>query len=206
MAKDLAKTEPASEPLDELETIRLDVLERVVERNLDGFYNVGKALEEIRDKRLYRATHSDFGIYLNERWEMSRTRGYQWIETAKVADQLGGALGEQPKEAHVRAVAPLVKEKPEVVQETIDSVKATGKVTAKKLADDANLKLGKKAVSAGVDKSAASAIADKGEQLVLDFEGDERQKWQARADECGYTLTEYIRALVEADLAKEEKR
>jgi VRR-NUC domain len=64
---------------------RLDGLEAIIERGVQTFVEVGEALMEIRDSRLYKQTHSSFESYLRERWKMSRPRGYQLIDAAKLS-------------------------------------------------------------------------------------------------------------------------
>jgi hypothetical protein len=68
-----------------LEYKRLDELEAIIERGVQTFVEVGEALMEIRDSRLYKQTHSSFESYLRERWKMSRPRGYQLIDAAKLS-------------------------------------------------------------------------------------------------------------------------
>lgn len=64
---------------------RLIELEQVIESGMDTFIAVGSAIAEIRDSRLYRATHDSLEAYLIDRWEISRSRGYQLIEAARVS-------------------------------------------------------------------------------------------------------------------------
>jgi hypothetical protein len=68
-----------------LEHKRLDELEAIIERGVQTFVEVGEALMEIRDSRLYKQTHPSFESYLRERWKMSRPRGYQLIDAAKLS-------------------------------------------------------------------------------------------------------------------------
>ncbi|MBW4596262.1 MAG: hypothetical protein KME46_25990 [Brasilonema angustatum HA4187-MV1] len=90
-------------------------LERKVER---AFYEAGKALMELRDRRLYRSTHRTFEEYCRERFEYNRSRSYQLIDAATVM----GNLQECPqivdifptKEGQVR---PLTKLQPEQQQQ-----------------------------------------------------------------------------------------
>lgn len=70
----------------EIERARLAQLEAVVERGMQTFVDVGLALAEIRDARLYRETHTTFELYLDERWAMSRAKGYRMIDAAQVAE------------------------------------------------------------------------------------------------------------------------
>jgi hypothetical protein len=70
------------------EGARLEALEQAIERGLTTFVEVGQALLEIRDQRLYRATHTTFEQYLAERWHMARRTGYAYIDAAAVAANL----------------------------------------------------------------------------------------------------------------------
>ncbi|MEL4898348.1 ASCH domain-containing protein, partial [Crocosphaera sp. Alani8] len=60
-------------------------LERKVER---AFYEAGKALQELRKKRLYRSTHATFEEYCLERFGFKRRHPYRLIDAAKVVDNL----------------------------------------------------------------------------------------------------------------------
>ncbi|WP_414624320.1 hypothetical protein [Calothrix sp. CCY 0018] len=60
-------------------------LERKVER---AFYEAGKALMELRDRRLYRSTHKTFEEYCRDRFGYNRSRSYQFIDAAIVVDNL----------------------------------------------------------------------------------------------------------------------
>jgi hypothetical protein len=55
---------------------------------LSHFIDVGLALTEIRDSRLYRETHKSFDTYLTERWDIERRHAYRLIEAAKVAENV----------------------------------------------------------------------------------------------------------------------
>jgi hypothetical protein len=60
-------------------------LERRVER---AFFEAGKALSELRDRRLYRSTHSTFEEYCKDRFGFERRHPYRLIEAAGVIDNL----------------------------------------------------------------------------------------------------------------------
>ena len=61
---------------------RLDECEATIERGLKTFTEVGQALMEIRDARLYRGKYGTFEAYCEVRWAISRPRAYQLIEAA----------------------------------------------------------------------------------------------------------------------------
>ena len=95
---------------------RLAELELVVERGLQTFSEVGAALLEIRDRRLYRETHASFEAYCRERWQLSRPAAYRAIDAARVVDVLS-PIGDSPaNEAQARELVPLLREgEPELV-------------------------------------------------------------------------------------------
>ncbi|WP_242054704.1 hypothetical protein [Nostoc sp. FACHB-190] len=80
-------------------------LERRVER---AFFEAGKALMELRDRRLYRSTHTTFEEYCKDRFGYNRSRSYQLIDAAAVVDILPTAEGQ---------VRPLAKLEPQEQQE-----------------------------------------------------------------------------------------
>ena len=88
---------------------RLMQLEEAIESQRRGFYNIGKALREIRDDRLYRQLlFESFEAYLKERWDMSKSHAYRLIEASRVIDNLS-PLGEvlPENEAQLRALGHL---------------------------------------------------------------------------------------------------
>ncbi len=61
------------------EVHRLESLERVIDKGMRSFLDVGSALAEIRNDRLYRAQHDSFEDYCKERWGFTGSRGRQLI-------------------------------------------------------------------------------------------------------------------------------
>ena len=83
--------------------------EAVVERGFDTFVEVGRALLEIRDRRLYRgAGFAAFGTYCRERWGWSRQHAYRLIDGAQVAELVSPA-GDTPPERVARELVPLAR-------------------------------------------------------------------------------------------------
>lgn len=70
------------------EQVRLYQLESAIDAGLRTFVDVGNALLEIRDGRLYRLSHGNFEDYCRERWGMSRIHAHRLIDAATVADNL----------------------------------------------------------------------------------------------------------------------
>lgn len=101
------------------ETRTLVELEGIIERGLQTFVEVGQALREIREQRLYRETHATFEAYCKERWGWSRVHAHRHIEAAKVASLL--PMGNRPVSERVAreltAVEP--EQVPDVWAETV---------------------------------------------------------------------------------------
>jgi hypothetical protein len=64
-------------------------LEKTIEQGLQTFVEVGLALMEIRDRKLYHGEYSSFKEYCRERWNFSDSRGRQLILAAKFAIRAG---------------------------------------------------------------------------------------------------------------------
>lgn len=104
-------------------------LENVVEKGQKTFVEVGDALTEIRDRRLYRKDFNTFEAYCQDRWGWSKRRGNQLIEAAAVVHSLPEKMGTAvPNEAVARELKKLpVPVRKEVVKE---SKKSDGPLTA----------------------------------------------------------------------------
>lgn len=70
-----------------IEQSELTQYETVIARGLETFYEVGSALLAIRDKRLYKMTGT-FEEYCQTRWQMSKTRAFQFMGAVGVIDNL----------------------------------------------------------------------------------------------------------------------
>jgi hypothetical protein len=91
------------------EKTRLDALEAVIDEGLKTFVEVGNALLEIRDSRLYRGDFGTFEDYCRERWQMERAHAYRLIDAAQVIRNLS-PMGDIPTSE--RQVRPLTKLEP----------------------------------------------------------------------------------------------
>jgi hypothetical protein len=82
-------------------------LERIVERGMREFVNVGLAMERIRDGRLYRPEFLTFEEYLDKRWGFARSTGYGYIRAAEVAERVRTCGHRLPSQRHAEILAPL---------------------------------------------------------------------------------------------------
>lgn len=105
-------------------------LERKVER---AFYEAGKALQELRERKLYRSTHKTFEEYCKDRFGFGRSRSCRLIDAVAVCDNLSYSQmlpnGQQKDELETlpngsqilpsseRQVRPLIKLEPDQQRE-----------------------------------------------------------------------------------------
>ncbi|MCC3409501.1 MAG: hypothetical protein JGK17_28900 [Microcoleus sp. PH2017_10_PVI_O_A] len=119
----LLKSEYAIAELDVTERVRLQELESIVEHGLQTFYEVGKALDEIREQKLYRESHKSFETYCRDKWGIARQTAHRFIAAAQVIENLTPIGVKIPtKENQVRPLAGLPRElQLEIWQEALES-------------------------------------------------------------------------------------
>lgn len=118
-----------AEDLDARERADLATCEAAIDALRTAFWAAGKALQTIRDARLYRETHPNFEAYVSERWDMSRPQADRLIRAWPLAERLT-PIG--VNEAQVRELIPIADRHGEdaavTVYETVantDGVKVT---------------------------------------------------------------------------------
>jgi len=89
------------------EKSELTRLETVVAEGLQRFVDVGNALLEIRERRLYRDTHATFEEYCRARWKFSKTHANRLILGAQAAIRLGDVEVQPANEAQARPLTAL---------------------------------------------------------------------------------------------------
>ncbi len=104
----------SDKPLTLTERGRLSILEKQIETGQAAYIEVGKALAEINQKRLYRAGYKSFATYLAKRWpKIKKSRAYQLVAAAKVAETVHHGGQEPPtNERQARALG----KAPEAIQ------------------------------------------------------------------------------------------
>jgi hypothetical protein len=109
----------------------LNRLETVIQKNLQSFVQVGMALMKIRDSKLYQITNRTFEEYCNDRWQFSRRRAYQFIESVTVIENVNNCSHQPATESQTRPLTNLspVQQK-EAWTKAVETAPA-GKVTAK---------------------------------------------------------------------------
>lgn len=105
------------------ESQRLIALERTIEAGRKTFVEVGIALAEIRDSKLYRSDYATFENYCRDKWSWTKQHVYRLIKCAPIAkSNLQVTTINQARE--------LAKVTPEKRVEVLELVAASGPVTA----------------------------------------------------------------------------
>lgn len=107
---------------------RFTELEAIIDVGLATFIDVGHALTEIRDSRLYREHGFDrFEDYCDQRWKprLSRSRAYELIAAARVVDVVSGIPDTEPpaNEAQANELAALARSDPQAAATLWDQVR-----------------------------------------------------------------------------------
>jgi len=118
-------------PLEPSERDRLSELETVIQKNLQAFYEVGMALREIRDLKLYRDAFITWDEYCRDKWDMSRSYAHRLVDSSQIIQNLL-PIGNIPQnEAQVR---PLTRvEGPEKQKEIWEKVMVAAQNEGKKV-------------------------------------------------------------------------
>jgi len=96
------------QPITLKESARLVELERKIKTGMTTFVEVGNALMEIRDSRLYRVEYKTFEAYCREKWGMSKVRATQLIGAARISDNLVTNVTKMPiREGQARPLTKL---------------------------------------------------------------------------------------------------
>lgn len=106
-------------------------LEEVITQGLNTFVDVGSALLEIRDKRLYRADYSTFEDYCRERWGWARSYANKLISASEAVNNLGTIVPKLPTtESQARPLTTLEPEDQVEAWKRVITSTPEGKITA----------------------------------------------------------------------------
>lgn len=101
---------------------------KVVDEGLTSFLAVGTALNEIKEKRLYRQSHETFDGFVKERWGMTGSRAYQLIDASKISKEVSTVVEETGIEIELNSESQL-RELNQIGTEALPSV--LGKIAEK---------------------------------------------------------------------------
>lgn len=67
-------------------------LEAQIHQGLSKFYDIGNALKQIKEKKLYKLEYVSFEDYLKKRWGFTKQHAYKLISAVEIADSLHPSL------------------------------------------------------------------------------------------------------------------
>jgi hypothetical protein len=107
--------------------------ERVIQESLrpESFYELGQALANIRDRKMYQGEFGSFPAYCRARWDMAKRTAYQYISASAVVDTVRNcALVLPANESQARPLTRLVPEEQRLAWVYICKSAPDGKITA----------------------------------------------------------------------------
>lgn len=132
------------------EKASFNTYEEIIEKGLKTFIEVGNALFEIKNNKLYRESFTTFEAYCKDRWQLKRQRAYELMGAAEIVHQLSeNNLSEisdktnllPSKESHANALAQIpVTLRFQVWRGVVEESLNTGKaITAKMITEQTEL-------------------------------------------------------------------
>jgi len=101
-------------------------LEAIIEPGLQTFMEVGSALKEISERRLYREQgFGTFEEYCEKRWKFARQTAYDYLKAADVADNVRSSVQSLPSFTQARELASLPPERQREVASRVDFTTTT---------------------------------------------------------------------------------
>ncbi|MBB5913020.1 hypothetical protein BJY24_001887 [Nocardia transvalensis] len=121
-------------PLSEREQAQLSACESSIGTLRLAFWAAGRALQIVRDGRLYRSDHATFDDYVEQRWDMQRSYAHKLIRAWPLAAKLH-PMAPGINEGQIRELLPVAAEHGEDAAVTLYATLAAGdvKITAGKL-------------------------------------------------------------------------
>jgi len=166
-----------------VEKSRLAECEAIIKTGLNTFTEVGNALAEIRDSRLYREHFDTFEAYCRDRWKMARRTAYQFIDGSQVCAIAHKTGVDIATESQARELVPLKNE-----PETLRSVVMEAAATAQKLNKPITAQILRSAVTSRMSSMAAEADKDM-KEATSHFTATMREKFSARTMQmCGWLI------------------
>jgi hypothetical protein len=112
---------------------RFNQLEKIIEKGMTHFVEVGTALSLIREEKLYKLLFSTFEEYCQERWGFNSSRARQLIGAARINENIKSVTIVTPPKTESQ-IRPLTKLEPEQQPKAWKKATETapkGKITAK---------------------------------------------------------------------------
>lgn len=176
---------------------RLLALEKIIEKGKQTFIDVGLALVEIRDNRLYKTECKSFEEYCLKRWNWTRKRGDQIIKSALAVQGVISKMPTDCRQFSEDAAREISKVPEKDKKDVIKAAAKNGKITASSIKKAA----AEHRVVRGVDPyfytSGSAPTAELGHDPIPDAEAvapAEPERDIVR-DKTGYEIPEHLHGL-----------
>ncbi|MFC1524697.1 hypothetical protein ACFL6N_07900 [Thermodesulfobacteriota bacterium] len=184
-------------PLSVREENRRKELESVIEKNFAAFVEVGLALTEIRESKLYRTTHTTFAAYCTELWDCNKSRAHQLINSALVVRNLSTMVdkieGIPKNERQCRPLAGLPMMDQVALWEEAVETAPDGKVTAAHVKRTAQIWARKKQTKTA--NKTRQTVTDSIDSLLAQIQTEINSNWKTTSKE---EAVRHLRTLIDA--------
>lgn len=169
-------------PLSEIEHAQLEACENVIRKGLCTFMEVGRALAEIHDNRLYRESHANFKRYCKDIWDLGKSTAHQKMDGYRVVkliedkmsamadisenDSASSGIILPVNERQTRALVKLKKD-PDALHKAWASVQET-------LKDNPNTKLTGALINKAVKEVKGEVVKKERKKRQADLDGTQR--------------------------------
>lgn len=185
-------------PLSAQEELRLGQLEKVVVENFRTFVQVGQALAEIRERKLYRLKAMTFEKYCKDLFDIAKSRAHQLMDAAVVVQNFHncGSFVEGSQllpvnEAQVRPLAKLNAEQQVAVWKAALDSAPNGKVTASHVNKVVKKYLGEK-IKSTVQRTQREVVVNCSAEFSMIFEEFSQQIVKEREANYRHTARGFI--------------
>ena len=180
-----------------VECLRITELETVIQSGIDAFVEVGNALAEIREKQLYKHTHSSFNEYCSQRWAMHGSYAYRQINASEVIDALkvspiGNVLPDSESQARPLTMLDNAEDQRIAWGIAVESAEGS-KVTAEMVSHAVKV-----VQASSIASSDPEALLVAARQIRADRAREKQLKIDSKREEAGAKLTDRIRLMSDA--------
>jgi hypothetical protein len=145
---------------------RLRVCEEIIDSGLRAYFEIGRALLEIQESRLYRDLFPTFEAYCADRWNIARRTAYQLIDAYKVVQNVRNCAQVPATESQARVLGKLPAEYQELAWREV-LADSPGTITAKFIAEKVDTKI--RELGLGTSPKVNVSLAPTSEELALAY-------------------------------------
>ena len=166
-------------PLNDQELKDLLECETTIDRAMQGFVDLGKAMAKIRDNKLFEPAYKSFPDYLDKRWGYTRQYAWNIINASDAYIALAERINKDKLPKSERAMRALLKAPSEKRSEVLDIAAKAGEPTTERIIEAIATVIPKKATKAGKAKRKPAIQPDSAVKAV--------ERWADYLESCDAT-------------------